>query len=141
MTPEGLARTHAAAFGGKGWPDADFARYLDDPNVLVHGTDLSFVVLRRAGPEAEILTLASDPECQGHGLATRNLERALRILGQQGVQEIFLDVAEDNIPALALYARCDFTEFSRRPHYYANGATAICMKTVLSAASPSDETT
>ncbi|SMX39111.1 GNAT family N-acetyltransferase [Octadecabacter ascidiaceicola] len=141
MTPEGLARTHATAFGGNGWPEEDFAQYLDDPNVFLHGSDASFVVLRLAGPEAEILTLASDPECQGRGLATRNLERALRILGHQGVQEIFLDVAEDNTPALALYARCGFTEFSRRPNYYANGATAICMKSVLSVASPTDETT
>ncbi|MEN8841547.1 MAG: N-acetyltransferase [Octadecabacter sp.] len=141
MTPEGLARTHAAAFGGNGWPEADFARYLDDPGILVHGTDLSFVVLRRAGPEAEVLTLASDPHCQGKGLATRNLERALRILAHQGVQDVFLDAAEDNIPARALYTRCGFTEFSRRYNYYKNGTTAICMKIVLSAASPADKTT
>ena len=140
MTPEGLARTHAAAFDGEGWPESDFARYLDDPNILLHGTDLSFVALRRAGPEAEVLTLASDPNCQGNGLATRNLERAMRILAHQGVKDVFLDVAEDNIPALALYARCGFTEFSRRHNYYKNGTTAICMKIVLSAASPADKT-
>ena len=141
MTPEGLAQTHAAAFGGKGWSETEFARYLDDPNVFLHGTDLSFVVLRRAGPEAEILTFATDPDCQGNGLATRNLERAMRLLAQQGVQDIFLDVAVDNIPALALYARCGFTEFSRRHNYYKNDTTAICMKIVLSAASITDQTT
>ncbi|AKS45067.1 ribosomal-protein-alanine N-acetyltransferase [Octadecabacter temperatus] len=141
MTPEGLAFTHAAAFGGNGWPEADFAQYLDDPNVFLHGTDLSFVVLRRAGPEAEVLTLASDPSCQGNGLATRNLERALRILAHQGVQDIFLEVAEDNIPALAIYTRCGFTEISRRPKYYKNGATAICMKIELSVASFPDTAT
>ena len=132
MTPDGLAITHAAAFDGAGWPAADFAAYLDDPAVLVHGTDLSFVVLRLAGPEAEVLTLASHPDHQGQGHATATFKNALRILTEHSVQEVFLDVADDNAPALALYARCGFTAFSRRRNYYKNGATAICMKVKLS---------
>jgi ribosomal-protein-alanine N-acetyltransferase len=131
LSPNELAATHAAAFGGTGWPAADFARYLDDPTALIHGTNDSFVVLRLAVPESEVLTLASHPARQGHGLATKTLQEALRILTSTDVQEVFLDVAEDNAPALALYARCGFTEFSRRHNYYKNGATAICMKTSL----------
>ena len=71
--PKDMASTHSAAFDGAGWPEADFARYLDDPTILIHGTNLSFVVLRLAGPEAEVFTLAFHPDCQGHGLATGNL--------------------------------------------------------------------
>ena len=131
MTPDGLARTHAAAFGGHGWPEADFAAYLNDPNILIFGTDQSFCILRLAGPEAEVLTLATDPDCQGQGRATENLRDALRSLATQNVEEVFLDVAEDNAPALALYARCGFHEFARRAAYYKTGATAICMKAEL----------
>lgn len=132
LTPEGLAQTHASAFAGTGWPTTDFARYLDDPNVLVFGTNLSFVVIRRTGPEAEILTLATHPDCQGNGLATRNLESALRNLAPLGVKDVFLEVSDRNDAARALYCRLGFTAFSERAHYYANGASALCMKLSLS---------
>ena len=135
MTPDGLSRTHAAAFDGHGWPEADFAAYLNDSTIHIHGTDLCFVVLRVAGPEAEILTLATAPDCQGNGLATKTLTSAIQTLTAQGVEDVFLDVAEDNAPALALYARCGFIEFSRRHNYYKNGATSICMKAQLCAPS------
>lgn len=128
LAPEALAQTHAAAFDGTGWPATDFARYLDDPNILIHGTNLSFVVVRRIGPEAEILTLATHPDGQGNGLATRNLERALRVLAPLGVKDVFLEVSDRNNAALALYHRAGFITFSQRAQYYADGASAICMK-------------
>jgi len=49
---------------------------------------------------------------------------------------VFLDVSDQNTAARALYARCGFTGFALRHNYYKNGTTAICMKAVLSPASP-----
>lgn len=133
MTPAGLARTHGAAFGvDNGWPAQDFARYLDNPITLVLGTDKCFVVVRLAGPEAEILTLATHPDLQGKGRATALLRDTLRRLRAVNVEEVFLDVSDQNTAARALYARCGFTGFALRHDYYKNGTTAICMKAVLS---------
>jgi len=36
----------------------------------------------------------------------------------EGVEEICLEVAIDNVPARALYDRLDFVEVGRRPGYY-----------------------
>jgi len=135
MTPDGLARTHAAAFGGKGWPVADFERYLGEPSILIHGDDRCFAVFRLLGPEAEILTLATSPSVQREGQATAMLSGALAILAAHNVQTVFLDVADDNTAALALYARAGFARYATRANYYSNGASAICMKAVLSLAS------
>lgn len=132
MTPSGLAQTHDAAFGGKGWPAADFAGYLADPNILIHGDVRCFGVFRCVGPEAEVLTLATDPSVQGAGRATRMLRAALAALATRGVQEVFLEVAEDNSPARALYARTGFKQFASRTAYYDNQTAAICMKALLS---------
>ena len=85
MTPEGLARTHTAAFGGKGWPDADFARYLDDPTVIICGDETCFTVLRVTAPEAEILTLATHPDAQGKGLASQMMVDSFNQLKTAGV--------------------------------------------------------
>lgn len=137
MTPEGLARTHAAAFGGNGWPETDFTNYLNDPTILISGDDFCFGVFRMVGPEAEVLTLATCPDAQNTGRATAMMARALNQLKARGVEDVFLDVAEDNTPARALYARCGFVQFAIRNNYYASGAAAICMKNELSVASPS----
>ncbi|MBU2991808.1 GNAT family N-acetyltransferase [Octadecabacter sp. 1_MG-2023] len=131
MTPEGLAQTHDAAFVGKGWPIADFATYLNDPKILVSGDDICFAVFRLAGPEAEVLTLATHPDEQGKGRAGVMLQKALVTLTDMQVEEVFLDVAEDNQAACALYDHTGFAPFARRDAYYASGAAAICMKVAL----------
>lgn len=135
MTPIGLAQTHALAFGGKGWPARDFERYLNDPKVMICGDDTCYVVFRLAGPEAEILTLATRPDKQGKGRATQMLTAALNELTTAAVEEVFLEVAEDNTAAIALYNRNGFTAFATRSAYYANSVAAICMKAVLSPSS------
>ncbi len=135
MIPAALARTHRLAFGGKGWPAADFERYLRDKTILIHGNDTCFAVFRLAGPEAEILTLATHPDAQGKGRASAMLHDALNALTSERIEDVFLEVADDNTAAVALYARAGFVQFSTRRNYYANGASAICMKAVLSPAS------
>jgi ribosomal-protein-alanine N-acetyltransferase len=135
VIPAALAQTHGMAFDGKGWPAADFERYLGDTTILIHGTDTCFAVFRLAAPEAEILTLATHPDAQGHGHAGSMLRGALDALASAKIETVFLEVADDNAAALTLYARAGFAQFSTRSNYYANGASAICMKAALSPAS------
>jgi ribosomal-protein-alanine N-acetyltransferase len=123
------------AFDGNGWPAADFERYLGDTTILIHGTDTCFAVFRLAAPEAEILTLATHPHTQGQAHAGSMLRGALVALASAKIETVFLEVADDNAAALALYARAGFAQFSTRSNYYANGASAICMKAALSPAS------
>ena len=125
MTPDGLARTHAAAFPGKGWGTTDFDRYLSDPRVTVHGDETAFAVIRRIADEAEILTLATHPEAQGAGRATALLAAALDTERAAGATSVFLEVAEDNAAARALYDRAGFIQVAERKDYYksANGLT------------------
>jgi len=133
VTPDGLARTHAAAFGAnRSWPARDFAAYLQDPTIAVFGTDMCFAVIRRMGPEAEILTLATHPDVQGEGQATAMLRAALDTMARARIEEVFLEVSDANISATALYLRCGFVAFASRPAYYADGTSAICMKLELS---------
>jgi ribosomal-protein-alanine N-acetyltransferase len=131
VTPAALAQTHRLAFCGKGWPTADFERYMTDEKILIHGVDTCFAVFQLAGPDAEILTLATHPNVQGKGHAGAMLRGALDALTVAKIEAVFLDVADDNTAALALYARTGFMPFSTRRNYYANGASAICMKVVL----------
>jgi ribosomal-protein-alanine N-acetyltransferase len=137
VSPHALAATHKAAFGPQsGWGAGDFAGYLTDPKALILGNEKCFALVRLAGVEAEILTLATHPDLQRQGRATALLRDALSRLRAVSVEEVFLDVSDQNTAARALYARCGFTGFALRHNYYKNGTTAICMKAVLSPASP-----
>ncbi|MEI6984946.1 MAG: GNAT family N-acetyltransferase [Rhodospirillaceae bacterium] len=84
-----------------------------------------FILCRAAGDEAEILTLAVLPEKRRRGLGYRLLADGLAGAAARGARTMFLEVAEDNIAALALYAGAGFIPVGRRPGYYISAGRSI----------------
>lgn len=124
MTPEDLARIHAAAFTqARPWSAAEFADLLDSPLVHLTPAPHGFALWRAVAGEVELLTIAVAPEAQGHGHGTR-LMHAFLTEAAQVAEDVFLEVAADNAPAHALYVKAGFAESGRRPGYYSrsNGA-------------------
>ena len=78
-----------------------------------------FLLWRRAADEAEIVTLAVRPEARRRGLGGRLLGRTMDRAREQGVTRLFLEVADDNLAALALYGSRGFEPVGKRPDYYA----------------------
>ncbi|MEM1285632.1 MAG: GNAT family N-acetyltransferase [Pseudomonadota bacterium] len=123
-----LALLHDAAFP-IGWSADDLAGLVDDQNVTTRvlrplswfgrGPIEGFIMVRLAGDEGEVLTFAVSHRARGRGHGTRLLDDALMALRQQGVQAVFLEVAESNAAALTLYRRRGFTEVGERPAYAA----------------------
>jgi ribosomal-protein-alanine N-acetyltransferase len=101
----------------------------------VSGRLRGFILSRLAGDEAEILTIAVDTEHQGRGAGRALLSENLRQAANAGAKAMFLEVAKDNAPALALYERFGFVKVGERAGYYrrADGtrATAIVMRKPL----------
>jgi ribosomal-protein-alanine N-acetyltransferase len=121
-----MAALHAASFR-RGWSDGEFRSMLGDKAVLAHramrGSDLTgFIITRMAADESEILSVAVAASAQGRGLAGRLLHLHLRRLAGFGVRTVFLEVGEDNTPAIRLYSRAGFEEVSRRQGYYQDSA-------------------
>lgn len=77
-----------------------------------------FILARTAADEAEILTIAVDPNRQGRGYGRVLVEEAMRRLFRDHVSALFLEVDESNQPALRLYRSLGFEEVGRRPGYY-----------------------
>ncbi|WP_137042537.1 GNAT family N-acetyltransferase [Pseudolabrys sp. FHR47] len=128
-----IAALHAASFH-RGWSDEEVENLLLDPQVLVHslrvgGAFAGFVMSRSAADEAEILSIAVSRRCQGRGLARRMLDIHMGRLAALGVKSLFLEVAENNGPAIALYRRAGFQDVAKRPNYYPlpGGATAAAL--------------
>jgi ribosomal-protein-alanine N-acetyltransferase len=113
-----LARIHAAAFSAP-WDAAALADMLEQAGVFAIEAPDGFILLRTVADEAEILTLAVHPEARRRGLGARLVREGGSAAAARGAARLFLEVADDNTAALALYARAGFTEAGRRPGYYA----------------------
>lgn len=119
MTPETLARIHAQAFSStRAWSAAEFRSLLDQPGMVLTGDDRAFALLRVTLDEAEVLTIATAPEHRRKGLARAVLAQAETAVQTLGAAVIFLEVAEDNDAARALYAQAGYAQIGRRPGYY-----------------------
>jgi ribosomal-protein-alanine N-acetyltransferase len=136
-----LAAIHATGFE-RGWDVHEFERMIADPAVVAHlarpggkGTPTGFALSRVVADEAEILTVAVKPSARGKGLGKLILRPHFGALAARGARSIFLEVAQDNEPAIRLYQAYGFAEVGRRAGYYrrANGhaATAIVMRRAL----------
>lgn len=120
MTPEELAALHADCFdtAPRPWTAAEFADFLEDPAVTLCAVPHGFGLLRIAGPEAEVLTIAVAPECQRQGIGRLLMTEMEAIARAAGATDMFLEVAETNVAAAALYAGCGFVEAGYRRDYY-----------------------
>ena len=132
-----MAALRARAFAGQGraWVAREFATLLESPHVFAEGHARAFAVGRVVADEAELLTLATDPVHRRTGLGRAVLAAFERSAHQRGATLAFLEVAEDNRAALALYTAAGFAETGRRPGYYDTGTgrtDAVMMQKPLS---------
>lgn len=129
MTPDALAALHARCFTAPPpWSADSFAALLQSPHVflLEDPGGQAFALGRVIAGEAELLTIATDPGQRRAGLARALMARFEGESRTRGAEAAFLEVAETNAPALALYASCGFAQAGRRPGYYvAPGASPV----------------
>lgn len=120
MTPAEMAALHFDAFIGQGrpWTEAEFAGLLESVHVFAVGDANAFALGRVVAGEAELLTIATDPRMRRRGLGRAALVAFEAEAAKRGAVRFFLEVAEDNAGARALYAVAGYAECGRRPGYY-----------------------
>ena len=117
-----LAQLHGASFH-RGWGEGEFDSMLAERNTLIQLLQMKrkiigFVVSRIAADEAEILSIAIDPDYRGRGLSRDLLLTHLGHLAGRTVNKVFLEVEENNQAARRLYEQTGFTVVGRRERYY-----------------------
>ena len=117
-TSEALAALHAEAFDAP-WSASAFASLLGQPGAVLQAEADGFVLLQVAADEAEILTLAVRSSARRRGTGSRLVVAAGVRASAMGARRLFLEVAEDNAAARALYATLGFEPAGRRRRYYA----------------------
>lgn len=133
------AQLHEGAFA-HGWSEHDFESLLASSACCADGAFegeggplAGFLLSRRAADEAEILTIAVAPRLRRRGVGKRLIQRQARRLAEMGARRLFLEVAEDNAGALALYRDLGFQQEGRRKGYYkrADGPAANALVLAL----------
>ena len=119
------AQLHDQSFD-RPWSHESFARLLPQDGVFGYCFGVAkmsgFILCRLVAEEAEILTIAVAPEYRQRGLGRRLVLAAQEYCLENGVKELFLEVAEQNEPALALYRQLGFYFIGKRPKYYGDQA-------------------
>lgn len=122
--PCAMARLHGESFE-RGWSAEDFTRYLADPDVVCVRSDAGFAIARIALDEAELLTLVVDPAARHCGVGRALMRQLVNALRERGVAQLHLEVAHDNVAAIALYRAAGFSRTGFRSGYYPReGGTA-----------------
>jgi Fur family transcriptional regulator, ferric uptake regulator len=124
-----LARLHASLLDD-GWDTQSFREQLAHPGAIafaagpdVVGSEMplpawGFILGRVTADEAEVLALGVARERQRLGIGRRLVEKLCRAAARRGARRLYLEVAEGNAAAHALYARLGFEETGRRRGYY-----------------------
>jgi ribosomal-protein-alanine N-acetyltransferase len=135
-----LAALHEAAFdAAERWDAAAIETLLGMPGAFgLHIPGTGFVLARVAADEAEILTLAVAPAARRLGHGGVLLAGAMAAAVARGAAAMFLEVAEPNAAARALYAAAGFAEAGRRRRYYPDGADALVLRRELIGPADSD---
>ena len=120
-----LENLHKLCFPHKPWTAQDFAD-LKKSGCDIIASQNGFIVYRVVCDEAEIITIGVNPDARRTGIANAMLGIVFGDLKKRGVKHIFLEVAVDNKPAIALYEQNGFVRVGVRPKYY-DGIDAIMM--------------
>jgi [ribosomal protein S18]-alanine N-acetyltransferase len=121
---EAVADCHAGLFA-EPWNKSAFEGLLSHPGstALIARTGnpqqtIGFIVGQLAADEAEILTFGVTAAWQRKGVGRKLIEGLMRAAKRAEAKRLFLEVADDNIPAAVLYSRMGFKEVGRRKGYY-----------------------
>jgi ribosomal-protein-alanine N-acetyltransferase len=117
-----LAALHATCFDDP-WQAELIARVVGSPGgfgVVARALDapIGFALCRSTANEGEVLTLCVEASMRRQGIGRALLRATLDQVKTRDLAHLFLEVAEDNVAARALYASHDFRMVGRRSAYY-----------------------
>ncbi len=124
MTPKQMAAIHGKCFTHpRPWSAQEFTDLLASDTVFMCKAAQGFALGRVAGPEVELLTIAVDPAYHRLGMARDLMNAFEECAVKKSTKEAFLEVAEDNTAAIALYKAFGFTQAGLRKDYYTSSTS------------------
>ncbi len=141
-----VARLHVRCFYDA-WGQAMIKQVLDMPGAFglvarrrEYGSIIGFSLCRVVADECELLSLGVAPEHRAQGIGAQLVSASMARALADRARWFFLEVAEDNRPALRLYRAFGLEQVGRRLDYYENAdgsrTNAFTMRCALSMVQP-----
>lgn len=125
MTAAEMARIYALAFPeARAWSETEISGLIDGPGGFVVERENGFAIGRAIAGEVELITIAVDPSARRKGAGRALLSDFEAEAQVRAADTGFLEVAEDNVAARALYLAAGWSETGRRRAYYKRAGTA-----------------
>ena len=117
-----MSRIHSASFE-RGWKAAEIKDLMEKPGTKgfvydVEDSRQGLAIIRMVEDECEIITIAVAATSQRKGIGGKLLDHIKKYAKRENIKTLFLEVAEDNLSAIALYEKAGFTRFGVRKGYY-----------------------
>ncbi|MDE5556325.1 MAG: ribosomal protein S18-alanine N-acetyltransferase [Ruminococcus sp.] len=121
---EKLSGLDKKCVGNEGWSADSFRSEVQKDNgIVLCFTDGNNIIALLSGyfaeGEGDITSVAVDENFRRKGLAQKLIEEFIKIL-PENTESIFLEVRENNTPAINLYKKCGFEKLSVRKNFYSN---------------------
>ncbi len=139
MNTDRMADIHVRSFTvPRPWSAKELDSFRTDPKVVTVTTGNGFAMGQVIQDEAEVLTVAVDPDARRSGEGRKLMQDLLATVQARGVTRVFLEVNVNNSAAIALYRSFGFSDSGLRRGYYAVGDgrshDALLMQVMLKAA-------
>ncbi|MDE6035261.1 MAG: ribosomal protein S18-alanine N-acetyltransferase [Ruminococcus sp.] len=110
--------------GNEGWSADSFRSEVGKDNgIVLCFVDGDNIIALLSGyfaeGEGDITSVAVDENFRRSGLAQKLIIEFISIL-PENTENIFLEVRENNVPAISLYRKCGFEKLSIRKNFYTN---------------------
>lgn len=127
-----LESIESACFGADSWSLGQLRDELLGERVVLAVVDefgvRGYASVRVFAPEAELMRIGVGLGSRRQGVASGLLAAVEEAARGRGADLMQLEVASDNVAALALYAGAGYVEQGRRRRYYRSGADAVLME-------------
>ena len=135
---EKFAKIHSQSFNEKNlkYSSEFILSLLKNPSIsYIYKENKGFCIFSCNEKEAEIITMAILPKYQNLGIGFLILKELEEILSDINCNEVFLEVAANNLIAIHLYDKLGFKSFGIRKNYYSisedKKVNAILMKKMV----------
>ena len=118
------------------WSAAAFSVELKKSLCLVAQEDknkkiIGYIICSKIIEEGHILNIAVKHGERGKGVGRLLLEECIKILKEEGIKSIYLEVRRSNIKAIKFYQKFGFQIVGIRKNYYSNREDAFTMLRIL----------
>lgn len=117
------------------WSLEQLANSLKENNIFIVATIqnnvVGFLVAEYLVDSYNLLLIAIKEEFKNRNIATKLMQKLEEIAKNENIEKIWLEVRENNIPAINLYKKNDFSSIFMRRNYYKNGDNAIIFEKIV----------